>query len=472
MKHYQRAVELKPDYPDALYNLGALHHALIEIPKSIEYYRKCLALKPDYRVAQSSLLLAMHYLVPFDQKAIYDESVRLWGGESPSPYPSTSRGLPRDPTGYRERGKEAGRRLRIGYVSADLFLHSVSFFIEPILEARDRSQFEVFVYSSVINPDATTRRLASYVDQWRDVAALSDERLAQMIRSDQIDILVDLSGHTSHNRMPAYALKPAPVQVTYLGYPNTTGLRAMDYRIADPVADPPGADDALYVEKLVRLPRTAWCYRPPADAPEVSELPAIRNGYVTFGSFNNLAKLNEPLIAAWCRLLEGVPGARLLIKSATLEHDSVRQRLIATFASHGIGEDRLQVLGRVVKYNEHLRWYNQVDLSLDTFPYNGTTTTCESLWMGAAVVTWAGDHHVSRVGKSLLMQVGLGEMITTSEAQYIERAVELARDTARIAELRATLRDRMRRSSLTDGAAMARDIEAAYLQMWQEALTR
>jgi protein O-GlcNAc transferase len=450
MKHYRRALELKPDYPDALYNLGALHHALIEVPESIECYRQCLELKPDFQIAHSSMLLAMHYLVPLDAKEIYEQSVK-WGKIPTKKLPP--------------RQLSSSSRLKIGYVSADFNQHSVSFFLEPILEHHDRTRFEISCYSSTLQRDLTTKRLAGYVDHFREVGLLPDDRLAELIRQDGIDVLVDLSGHTSHNRLPVFAMKPAPVQATYLGYPNTTGLPEIDYRIVDPIADPVGEGDELYVEKLVRLPRTGWCYKPPSDAPEVSDLPALSNGYVTFGSFNNLTKVNEPWIAVWAEILRRVPSARLLIKSPTLEQEAVRHRLAALFAARGVGEERLEICGRVIAYADHMRTYHRVDIALDTFPYNGTTTTCESMWMGVPVVTRSGEHHVSRVGKSLLTQVGLAELASESEAEYVDRATELADNLQRVAVLRSALRQRMRSSSVMDAPAMALDIERAYEQM-------
>jgi len=458
IRHYKRALELQPNYPDAWYNLGATYHALIRLPEAMDCYRKALELRPDFHIAHSSILLGMHYQVPFDARAIFEEAKR-WDARH---------GVPRRTNAAHANVRDPERRLRIGYVSADFFQHSVAFFLESILEHHDQTRFEVFCYSSTTQPDTTSKRLQTYVDHWRQVTNVPDERLVQMIRADAIDVLIDLSGHTSHNRMTVFAAKPAPVQVSYLGFPNTTGLSAIDYRLTDPVADPPREGDELYVEKLVRLPRTGWCYRPPVEAPEPAGLPAPTKGFVTFGSFNNLAKVNEGVIAAWAKILRSLPDSRLLIKSPTLEEASVKQRLLDAFSSQGIDPGRLEMIGRIIGYHDHLSKYHQVDLSLDAFAYNGTTTTCESLWMGVPVVTLAGDHHVSRVGLSLLTQVGLGELVARSEEEYVETAVMLARDLDRLTALREGLRERMTESSLCDAERFTREFEEALRGMWRK----
>ncbi len=420
--HYRRALELRPDYPDALYNLGAVYHSLNDLPATLDCYRKVLDLRPDFHVARSSLLLCMHYLAPLDPPAIYRQS-QEFDRQHVQPLRSQIQPHPND--------RSPGRRLRIGYVSPDFCHHSVAYFLEPILEHHDRTQFEIVCYSSTIKPDAITRRLHLHVEQWRQVPNVPDDRLAQLIRQDQIDILVDLSGHTSHNRMLTFARKPAPVQVTYLGYPDTTGVSTIDYRLTDPQADPADAPDAsLYAEKLLRLPRTAWCYRPSDDAPEPAAPPCLTSGHITFGSFNQFSKVNDHLIALWSRLLHALPDSRLFLKSPTLDEPPVRERILTAFAANNIPPERLDLAGRIISYRDHLACYHQVDLALDSFPYNGTTTTCEALWMGVPVVTLAGNHHVSRVGLALLTHIGLPELITRTEDGYLALAQELARDPA------------------------------------------
>ncbi len=466
MIHYRRALELKPDYPDALYNLGAVHHALIDVPASIECYRKCLELRPNFHIAHSSLLLSMHYLAPLDVNAIHEES-KTWDRRHAQPL--------RDQIAPHGNDRSTNRRLRIGYVSADFFQHSVAFFVEPILQHHDKSRFEIFCYSSTAKADATTRRLHSHAEHWRHIANVPDDRVAQIVRQDQIDILVDLSGHTSHNRLLTFARKPAPIQVTYLGYPNTTGLSTMDYRLTDPIADPAvppaRANETFYVEKLISLSRTGWCYLPAEEAPAPRPPPCLENGYVTFGSFNNLTKINQQLIVLWSRLLHDIPMSRLFLKSPTLDEPEVRQRVQDGFAGSGISLDRLELSGRIISHADHLSSYHKVDIALDAFPYNGTTTTCEALWMGVPVVALSGDHHISRVGKALLTHVGVCELVASTEEEYLMLAKQLAADPDRLRQIRSTLRERMRASSLCDAEAFTRDLENVYSQIWQRHLS-
>jgi predicted O-linked N-acetylglucosamine transferase (SPINDLY family) len=278
---------------------------------------------------------------------------------------------------------------------------------------------------------------------------------------------VDLAGHTRGNRLPLFALKPAPVQVTWLGYPNTTGLREMDYRLTDAWADPPGVSDELHTESLVRLPHGFLCYKPLDDAPDVAAVPAIANGHVTFGCFNNSAKVNEKVLDAWCGILNDLPESRLLLKSRQLHGQGLHERFRDAFARRGVDPDRVEMLGRVNSTIEHLALYGRVDIALDTFPYNGTTTTCEALWMGVPVVALAGDRHAGRVGVSLLRGVGLDELVAASPEEYRRLATELAGDRDRLEAYRSTLRTRMQKAPLTDAAGFARDIEAAYRDMWR-----
>ena len=311
-----------------------------------------------------------------------------------------------------------------------------------------------------------TDRLRSHADQWRDIAALDDDAAAELIRRDRIDVLVDLAGHMAKNRLLVLARKPAPVQATYLGYPNGTGLRQIDYRLSDGVADVAGTEEH-YVETLIRLPGCAWCYRAPEDAPAVVDAPATRNGFVTFGSFNKFPKISPPLLKMWSQILAAVPGSKLLIKAKSLGDSSTRAVAARMFDAAGIAADRVTFTGWHGETAEHLAMYGQVDIALDTFPYHGTTTTCEALWMGAPVVSLAGTTHVSRVGASLLTAVGRNDLVATSQTQYVQTAVALANDRSRLSELRATMRDRMRASPLIDAAGFTRNLEAAYREMWR-----
>jgi len=359
------------------------------------------------------------------------------------------------------------RRLRIGYVSPDFRRHSVNYFLEPILANHDHTQFEVFCYADELWPDATTERLKGLVDQWRNTAGMSFDGMARLIREDGIDVLIDLAGHTGYNRLPVFARKPAPVQITYLGYPDTTGLAAVDYRITDNVADPAEKTEALHSEKLIRLPTTAWCYRPPEESPDVHELPALSGNPVTFGTFNVLAKLNAVVLETWAKVLLATPGARLMLKNKSFRDPAIPRRLLQTFEKHGVAPERIVLLGPEEKYDNHLRLYHRLDVALDPFPYNGTTTTFEALWMGVPVVTLGGDVHVSRVGASLLGNVGLSRLVAQDSERYIEIAASLAADLPALNELRLGLRKRMQSGPLMDEAGFTRNIESAYRDAWK-----
>jgi predicted O-linked N-acetylglucosamine transferase (SPINDLY family) len=309
-------------------------------------------------------------------------------------------------------------------------------------------------------------RFASLADQFHLIAGQNARQVAELIRRHEIDIVVDLAGHTAHNRLQVFALRPAPVQVTYLGYPNTTGMSQVDFRLTDGVADPPGEADALHAETLFRLEHTAWCYQPVPEAGEIAPLPALANGYITFGSFNALGKVNPWLIALWSRVLKAVPNARLIVKAPGLRSESTRQRTRDAFAAIDIDPSRVEPIGSFVDPREHFAAYGSVDIGLDTFPYHGTTTTCEAMWMGVPVVTLAGNVHVSRVGVSLLTAVGLTDLIAADADQYVEIAKRTAANIDQLSRLRSTLRDRMRISSLMDAPGFTRRMEDAYRRMW------
>jgi predicted O-linked N-acetylglucosamine transferase (SPINDLY family) len=312
-----------------------------------------------------------------------------------------------------------------------------------------------------------TRRLRQLSDEWHDIFGRDDAEVAAMIRAHGTDILVDLAGHTGGGRPLLFARRPAPVQVTWLGYPNTTGLAAMDYRLSDADADPEGEAEPRHTEKLVRLAHGFLCYGPSPDSPEPSEPPAARTGRVTFGCFNNLAKVAPEMLAWWAQLLAAAPGARLVMKAHGLASENARRRLRERFSALGVEDGRLELLGPEESHARHLARYGEVDVALDTYPYHGTTTTCEALWMGVPVVTLAGRNHVSRVGLSILKRVGLPELVAGTPEEYVHKALELAGDAARLRELRAGLRARMRASPLLDAPGFTRELEAAYRDMWR-----
>ena len=346
----------------------------------------------------------------------------------------------------------------MGYVSPDFVNHAVAYFFEPVLAAHDRVCFEVFCYSDVRVPDKVTARLRALSGQWREIAGKTDEQVAALVREDGIDILVDLAGHTARNRLLVFARRPAPVQVTWLGYPNTTGMDAIDYRLTDLVSDPAGAE-VRHSEKLVRLPRNFSCYRPSDESPAVGPLPAATAGHITFGCFNHLAKLTPPTLDLWAKVLRDQPASRLLIKSHGLADAETANRVRGEFTARGIEAARIECNGEELSVPRHLGLYNRVDVAFDSAPYNGTTTTCEALWMGVPVLTLAGETHVSRVGASLLTHLGAPEWIAATPADFVAKCRTLTSDLARLSALRAGLRERMRASPLCDAAGFTRDLE-------------
>ncbi|MBL9021273.1 MAG: tetratricopeptide repeat protein [Myxococcales bacterium] len=363
------------------------------------------------------------------------------------------------------RSLDPERRLRVGYVSPDFRAHAVGMFMEPVLVAHDRSQVEIFCYSTTtLRLDETSARIQSLDLTWRDVKNISDFALAEKIVADGIDILVDLAGWTSEQRMNVFQMRAAPIRVTYLGYPNTTGLAEMQYRLTDEWADPPGTE-RHFVEELVRLPRCAWAFdlveAPPPVLPRPRDLPIV------FGSFNNLQKTTATTLDLWAEILGRVPGSRLLLKSKQLTYRRAHERILGELSKRGVDPARVELRARTTSRYEHLEMYGDLDIGLDPFPYNGTTTTCEALTMGVPVVSLRGTTPASRVGYSLLRAIGMPELATDDPAVYVETAVGLATDRARLRNLRKTLRSRLTTSELGDTAALTRAMEAAYRSIWR-----
>jgi len=456
---YQRALTLQPHYADAHNNLGNVLKDQGRLEEAVASYRHALSLNPHYAEAYSNLLFCLNYRSDTTQEELYKESLQ-WGDAFQQAPPS-------EKTNF-ANSLRADRRLRIGYVSPDFRLHSVAFFIEPVIRAHNREKVEVFCYANVKKPDEVTQRLQTEANHWFSLVGISNDTAAARIRKDRIDILVDLAGHTSNNNLPLFAGKPAPIQVTWLGYPNTTGLKTMDYRFTDAVADPAGEADRLHSEKLIRLEHGFLCYQPAAAAPEVGSLPCQDLGYVTFGSFNNLTKIRPEVVKVWARILDAVPDSRLLLKARQLVDDDTRERFKKMFRREGIAADRLEMLKRVPHPADHLGLYSRVDIALDPFPYNGTTTSCEALWMGVPVVTLLGERHAGRVGASILHRIGLEDLCATTVEKYIELAQMLARDKNRLEKLRNGLRSRMQSSELMNPVLFTSHLEEVYYQMWRE----
>jgi predicted O-linked N-acetylglucosamine transferase (SPINDLY family) len=448
---YRTALRLRPDYAAACNNFAAALLDLGQVDEAVAHYREALRLTPDFAHAHSGLLFCLSHKVDITPDDLFAEHLR-WGEVHGTVRPWTTH----------DNERRCDRPLRIGYVSPDFFGHPVTRFLEPVLANHDPTAFEVFCYAEVITPDTVTERLRSLVPAWRSTRGLTDLQLAEQIRADHIDILVDLTGHTSKNRLRAFAYKPAPVQVTWIGYPHTTGLRAMDYRLTDAVMDPPG-EPKHGTEEQMRLPRGLCCFAAPVQAPDVGPLPALRNGYVTLGSLHKLSKINSAVVEVWCRILQRLPSVRLLVFRDTLVGDTCT-RLARQFAERGIGDDRLE-LRHEAGARDYLELFADVDLGLDPFPYTGGTISCQSLWMGVPFVTLRGDRPAGRAGAALLTMVGLPDLVAASHEEVVALTVALATDLPRLGALRAGLRERMLRT-LCDGAAFTRDLEAAYRQMW------
>jgi len=454
----QAAMKLDPAFDRAYSQLGAVQVVTGHIREARESLRKAQELKPD-AATESWLLLLEHYFTDQDPQATFDAHL-AWADRH-------ARRLTRV-TDHGSRSRSPGRRINIGYVSPDFVRHPVAYFIEPVLAAHDRQSFNVFCYSGAARADEVTARLRASAENWHDTSELTDEKLADRIYADGIDVLVDLAGHTGGGRLQVFARKPGRVQVTWLGYPDTTGLGMMDFRISDEVADPPGLTERFQSEKLVRLPGSFLCYAPPADSPEVA-LPPATGDRVTFGCFNNLAKVTPEMMALWAELLRRLPHARLILKSYGLASESARRGLRDLIQERGIDAGRLELLGSDRSPAEHLAKYGEIDIALDVFPYNGTTTTCEALWMGVPVVTLAGSTHVSRVSASILSSVGLAELVAQTPEQYLDIARRLAGDVDRRRALRTGMRARMLSSPLLDAPRFVRGLESAYREMLAKA---
>jgi predicted O-linked N-acetylglucosamine transferase (SPINDLY family) len=451
--HLRIALSIDPRHSATCNNLGTVLKDQGSLDEGVDLYRRALALDPCNVVAHSNLAYSLTFQAQ-SPTAVLDEC-RCWSARHEAPLRNTHSPHDNEPS--------PTRRLRIGYVSPDFRDHCQSLFMMPLLAHHDHSGFEIVCYASVERPDGVTRRIAGHADIWRNVRELSDERLAQRIREDRIDILIDLTMHMADGRPLLAARKPAPVQIAWLAYPGTTGIEAIDYRLTDPWLDPPGSD-TFYSERSIRLPASFWCYDPLTDTPEVNALPALSNNYVTFGCLNNPCKLSDQTLSLWAQVLRIVDDARLLLMAP---EGSARARLEARLEQHGIAARRVR-FERFQPRADYLRTYHQIDLGLDTFPYNGHTTSLDSSWMGVPVVTRVGETAVGRAGLSQSMNLGLGELVTHSDADFVDTAVRLARDLPRLSGLREGLRARLAASPLMDGARFAVGVEAVYRQLWRQ----
>lgn len=451
----RRALELAPtNSRAAMYHAGGLQMQG-NLDEAIAAQRRVVELDPTSAAQHSNLLYTLNFHPASTPAGIFAEHL-AWAARHAEPL--TARAAPHI------NDRRPDRRLRVGYVSSHFRYHAVSFFAEPLIVAHDPREVEVYCYADVRTPDEVTGRLRARADAWRDIAGQSDEQVADLVRADQVDILVDLAGHIGGNRLLVFARKPAPVQVTYLGYQNTTGMTAMDYRLTDAHADPVGTTEAFHTETLYRLPDSFFCFQPPEPAPPVNALPAATRGYITFASLNHIPKLTSEAFDTWAEILRTVPDSRLLVLAyapGQLE-DRVREQM----ARAGVDPARVTVVNKRPRY-DYLALHHEIDIALDSFPFNGHTTVCDALWMGVPSILLEGATYASRFGGSALLNLGLTDLIARSRQQYVELAVALAGDRQRLAALRASLRGQMASSLLVDAAGLARRVETAYRQMWR-----
>lgn len=458
---FERAARLAPDRADIHNALAVAHHNFAQHEPALRHYRKALEIQPGFAEVHSNLLMALHYVEPGDCEAMYAEHL-AWAARHCGhivPTPREDFANPRDP----------GRRIRVGYVSPRLAAGPVARNFLPVLLAHDPDGFHVTCYATGSASDEVTREIRSHAHAWRDAGSLDDAAFLALVREDAIDILVDLSGHCPGHRLRVFAQRAAPVQMTWLDYSNTTGLAQIDCFVGDFLQTPVGTPQR-YSEELVRLPDTRLCYRPPPGLPAVGPPPAQRNGHVTFGCINRLSKLNEPLVALWSEVLRAVPGSRLLLKGTAYSSDEVRGAVRERFGRHGIAGERLELRG----FTDEARMmaeYGDVDVSLDPFPYNGSTTTCDALAMGVPVVTLAGPALVSRAGLMFLTACGLEKWVARDRDEYVRIAREAALDVPALAQLRPTLRDRLLASPVCDGPRFARALEGIYRAAWRRFAT-
>ncbi len=457
---FRTALRLNPNNVEWLSNLGIALRDKGLLDEALSCFDRARALSPRDPSLHSNRVFAIHFHPAFDAPAILREQ-RLWDQTHGMPRLGQARPHHNDPA--------PDRVLRIGYVSPDFRQHVIGRNILPLLREHNRGEFEIYCYAQVERPDEFTEIFRSLPGAWRNTVGMSDEALASQIVHDRIDILIDLALHTGNNRLPVFAYKPAPVQVTFAGYPAGTGLSAIDYRLTDPYLDPPGETDDQYVEKSIRLPDSFWCYEMSSmmkgiePIPQVSPLPALKNGYVTFGSLNHFSKVNDQVLHRWASVLKSVPGSRLLMLAPS---PTDQTRVLTAMLRGGVDSSRIAFVGYVLPH-QHFQRYHQIDIILDTLPYNGHTTSLDAFWMGVPVVTLTGRTCVGRAGFSQLMNLGLAHLCAHDEAQFVAIATSLAGDISGLASLRASLRQRMESCPLMDVPKFVTNIESAYRQMWR-----
>jgi len=446
-----------PKSYNVLLNLGFCNEQQGNIDQALDYYKQAASTNDKDRLsAYSGQLLLHHY-----QWNISPESLFKYHSQFLDQFEK------KNLFHFNMSDYSSQAKINIGYVSPDFRKHPVGFFIHPILKGHDKTSFNVFCYSATVQKDDMTKNIEEMVYKWTDIRSLSNSAICQAIQKDRIHILIDLAGHTTNNCLGVFAMKPAPIQASYLGYPGTTGISQIDYRITDPWADLPDAD-IYYAEKLVRMPKCFLCYQPDTQAPPVADLPSQKNGWISFGSFNRIPKLNDNLLDIWAHILKRLKKSRLFLKTKGFNDPEIIKRFKTFFEKRGIEQNRLILLGHSPTREQHLSLYNQMDIALDTYPYHGTTTTCEALWMGVPVITLEGSAHVSRASISILQNIGLKDCIAKSPEDYINKAIQMVSDLSLLRQIRLKLRSIVRSSSLCQQQVYISDLEQMYQWMWRQ----
>lgn len=451
-REYRTAMALNPNDAHTLLNLGTSLAEQGQIPEAITVLRKSLSLVPD-PLAGHTLLANLLHSDSVTAEQLRDEHI-AWAQQHAEPL------MPPEPV--RKRQRNAVERVRVGYVMGEFRSRSAVAFLETLLTHHDRSRFHITVYANVVRNDDTQNRLRRLADSWKSIAQMPDEHAAKLIRDDEIDILVDLNGHNPGNRLLLFARKPAATQISLFGYPATTGLKAMDFRITDATTDVPGQAEPLYVEKLLRLPETGWLYAPPANAPTPNAMPAAKRRVFTFGCLNHPAKLSDACVETWCAILKAVPKSRFVLLAG--QSVAASTELAKRFLSRGVSSDRLELVYRL-SANDYYEAYQPLDLTLDPFPHGGAVTTCDSLWMGIPVLTVAGRDARGRQAVSLLNALGMPEFIADTPEQLVTLATTWADQRDALADLRDILRDMVRQSPLTAAIPFVKHLESAYLSV-------
>jgi predicted O-linked N-acetylglucosamine transferase (SPINDLY family) len=451
---YNRVLKIRPRDAATLDNLARVLKDNGQLDDALALFRQALESRPDFAAAHSDLIYALHFHPDSDSSVLLAEC-RNWAERHERPLAGSR-------YSHGQRAVTSAGRLKIGFISADFRRHPVGRFMLPLLENLDPKNLEVSCYSDVKFPDSLTTQLQPRSHHWRQTANLTDADLARMIHEDRIDILIDLSLHTPGNRLGVFARKPAPVQATWLGYAGTTGLETVDLRLTDRFIDPPGGDE-FYSERSVRLPNCFWCYQAPEKSPEINPLPAEKNGFLTFGSFNHFTKISATVLDVWASILSSVPRSRLVIHCHRDRHGHVA---LQYFSARGISESRIEFTG-LQPLEKYLAEYHRIDIALDSFPYGGGMTTCDALWMGVPVITLRGRTAVGRGGASILSNLQMPDWIAETPESYADLARKWAGDPKGLAAVRATLRDRMARSPLMDARQFAADMEAVFHEMYR-----